>query len=256
MIRRMRLTVLGSGTCVPTGGRVSSGYWVDTGERHVRLDCGAGTVHAMGRYGLPWEQLTHQFVSHFHLDHVGELPALLFAFKYGRTGERAEPLTLVGPKGLEFLLQGLIGLYRMQLLDQEFPVEIEELEPDDSLDLGGGATLRVAKTPHTAESLAVRIDAGGRAIGYTGDTSPSDDLVALFRDADVLVAECSFVDDTKGTAHLKADDVADLAERAGVRSLVATHFYFDPEAERLADRLAKRYSGEITIAHDGLTLEL
>jgi ribonuclease BN (tRNA processing enzyme) len=251
----VKLTILGSGTCVPSGVRVSSGYWVEAGERTIRLDCGAGTVHAMGRLGLPWERLSHQFVTHFHIDHAGELAALLFAFKYGRATPRSEPLTLVGPEGLEFLLAGFVGLFRMKLLEQEFPVEVRELEPGGSLDLGGGASLRVAKTPHTGESLAVRIDADGRSLGYTGDTAPSDDLVELFRDVDILVAECSFVDDAKGTKHMRADDVAALAKAAGARRLVATHFYFDPEAEQLAERLARSYSGEITIARDGLVVE-
>lgn len=251
----MKLTILGSGTCVPAGDRNSSGYWVDTGESRVRLDCGAGTVHAMARYGLPWEALTHQYVSHFHIDHAGELAALLFAFKYGRATPRTAPLTLAGPKGLEFLLYGLVGQHKMKLLEQEFPIEVRELEPGDRLDLDGGAVLRVAKTPHTAESLAVRVEAAGRAIGYTGDTSPSDDLVAFFAGADVLVSEVSFVDDARGTAHMTADDVSSLAERAGVGHLVATHCYFDPDAERLADRLARGYAGRITIARDGMAIE-
>ena len=251
----MKLTILGSGTCVPSGERNSSGYWVDAGAARVRLDCGAGTVHAMARYGLPWATLTHQYVSHFHIDHAGELAALLFAFKYGRATPRAEPLTLVGPEGLEFLLMGLVGQYRMKLLEQEFPLELREMEPGEALDLGGGAVLRVGKTPHTAESLAVRIEAEGRSIGYTGDTAPSDDLVDFFAGVDVLVCETSFVDDARGTAHMTADDVSSLATRARAGHLVATHSYFDPDEARLAERLSRGFSGRITIAADGLVVE-
>jgi ribonuclease BN (tRNA processing enzyme) len=252
----MKLTILGSGTCVPSGERNSSGYWVEAGTRRVRLDCGAGTVHAMGRYGLPWETLTHQVVTHFHIDHCGELAALLFAFKYGRSNPRTEPLALVGPKGLEFLLMGLIGQYRMRLLEQDFPVDVRELDPGASLDLGDGVALRVEKTDHTAESLAVRVDSGGRSLGYTGDAAPSDGLAAFFSGVDALVCECSFVDDTRGTKHMRADDVAALASAAGARRLVATHFYFDPEAERVAERLARGFSGPITIARDGDTIDV
>jgi ribonuclease BN (tRNA processing enzyme) len=208
----------------------------------------------MARYGLPWESLTHQVVTHFHIDHAGELPALLFAFKYGRSTPRSAPLTLAGPAGLGDLIRGFVGLYRMELLEQEFPVELAELEPGGALDLGGGARLRTVKTPHTAESLALRVEAGGHAICYTGDTAPGDELARFFEGADVLVAECSFVDDNKGTKHLRADDVADLARAARVAHLVATHSYFDPIAEGLADRLARRFDGAITIAQDGLTV--
>lgn len=252
----MRLTILGSGTCVPSGTRNSSGYWVDAGDVRVRLDCGAGTVHAMARYGLPWDTLTHQVISHFHIDHVGELPALLFAFKYGRATPRSAPLALVGPEGLEYLLHSYTGLYKMKLLEQEFPLTVEEIRPGGALVLGSGATLRAAKSPHTAESLAVRVEAGGRSVGYTGDTEPSDDLVELFRDADTLIAECSFTDDDKGTKHLIADEVADMARRAGVRRLIATHSYFDPDAADLALRLARGFGGEIVVAYDGLALDV
>lgn len=252
----MKLTVLGSGTCVPSGARSSSGYWVEAGSRRVRLDCGAGTVHAMARFGLPWQTLTHQLISHFHIDHVAEISALLFAFKYGRAEPRSEPLTIAGPEGLEYLVMGLVSQFKTPLLEQEFPLDFREVKPGRALDLGDGATLETAKTPHTAESLALRVEHGGKSVGYTGDTAPSDDLARLFEDVDVLVCECSFVDHNRGTRHMTADDVSALATASRAKHLVATHFYFDPEAERLADRLARGYDGPITIATDGLEVEV
>ena len=42
---------------------------------------------------------------------------------------------------------------------------------------------------------------------------------------------------------------------AGARRLIPTHFYFAPDEERLAERLATGYGGEITVARDGLTIE-
>jgi ribonuclease BN (tRNA processing enzyme) len=116
--------------------------------------------------------------------------------------------------------------------------------------------MRFAKTPHTVESLAVRIDHDGRSIAYTGDTSASDELPAFFRDVDVLIAECSFMDDDKRTPHLTADGCARLAAASRARHLVATHCYFDPEREGLAARLARTFDGRITVATDGLSLEL
>ena len=252
----MRLVILGSGTCVPSPDRIPSGYWVEAGALKIRLDCGAGTVPAMGRYGLAWEGLTHQVISHFHLDHVGELPALLFALKHGREGKRALPLEIVGPAGLESLTRRLAEVHGTRILDQEFPVVFREPAPASVLDLGGGVRLSVAKTPHTDESLAVRIDAEGRSLGYTGDTLPSDDLAVFFRGVDLLLAECSFLDDARGTPHLTADGAADLAAAAGVKHLVATHFYFDPGTVRLAERLSRRFPGRITIATDGLAIDV
>src|SRR5215468_11097353 len=100
-------TVLGSGTCVPNGERNSAGYFVDTGDAMVMFDCGAGSVHALARYELPWERMSHLFLSHFHVDHIGELPALMYAFRYGMNSARKTPLTIIGPRGLDRVIHAL-----------------------------------------------------------------------------------------------------------------------------------------------------
>jgi ribonuclease BN (tRNA processing enzyme) len=252
----MRLVVLGSGTLRPSGTRGSSGYWVEAGDARIRLDCGAGSVHAMARHKLPWETLTHQFISHFHIDHAGELPALLVAMRWGRSAPRDTPLELLGPAGLRALVEGLAALYDEKLTTQQFPLLFEELPPGARHRLTDGVELRVAKTPHTKESLAVRIEHAGRSLGYTGDTVASPALADFFLDVDLLIAECSFLDDRRGTNHLTADDAADLATSARAKLLVATHSYFDPEQAGLADRLAKKFHGPIAIATDGAEFEI
>src|SRR6266571_4425994 len=127
----MQLVVLGSGTSRPSATRASSGYWLSAGAARVRLDCGAGSVHAMARWDLPWEDLTHQFISHFHVDHVGELPYLLAAFKYGASRPRKAPLSLLGPVGLGAYLEGSARMHRQGFLEQAFPLAVSELRPGD-----------------------------------------------------------------------------------------------------------------------------
>jgi len=184
----VKLTILGSGTCMLTPTRACSGYFIESGSAQLRLDAGAGTMHAMTRFGLSWESITHQFISHFHLDHCGELPALLWCYRFGRKRPRAAPLEIIGPVGLADLVKSTSALHEANLFDQEFPITFRELSPGEAMELGDGVTLRVDKTPHTDESLAVRVEAGGRAIGYTGDTMWSDDLPTARGDVDVLVA--------------------------------------------------------------------
>lgn len=252
----MRLTVLGSGTCVPSGRRNSSGYFVDAGDVSLRLDAGAGTLHALGRYGLPWEDLSHQWISHFHMDHVNELSAFLFTMKYGRSRPREAPLTILGPAGLEDLVRGLASLYQQRIVEQAFPLHFQEVAPGEAIQLSKEVSLRTEKTPHTKESLAVRIERGGQSIGYTGDTAPSGELAAFFSGVDLLVCECSFPERDHKTAHLAADDVSELAQAANVKRLLATHFYFDPDSANLKERLQRSFSGEVLIAEDGLSIPL
>ena len=252
----MRLVVIGSGTLTPSATRGSSGYWLEAGPHRIGLDCGPGTVHGLARRGLPWERLTHLFVSHFHMDHVGDLGALLYALKDSRSGPRQEPFTLLGPAGLRSQVELFSQIAREDLLDQEFPAELVELAPGTRLELGGGVVLAVAKTPHNPESLAVRIDAGGRGFGFTGDTGPSAELSDFFAGVDVLLSECSDLDPPHDPAHLAVTNVVDLATQARARHLVATHSYFDPDEERLQAQLAQRFNGPVSVAWDGLIVEI
>jgi ribonuclease BN (tRNA processing enzyme) len=252
----MKLTILGSGTVVPSSSRNSAGYFVDLPDARVMMDCGAGTVHALARYGLPWEQMTHVFISHFHVDHVGELASLFFAFKYGMKTDRVEPFTIVGPRGLDRVMDGLKMAFGSNLFEAKFPLSVRMMPPGERLELGSDSTLSVAKTPHTEESLAVRIESGGRTICYTGDTDYSEELAGFFKKADVLISECSFHEPREGVRHLSVKQAAQLAERAGVAKLIVTHFYFDVDEIELRAELERAYSGEVIIGRDGLVVDV
>lgn len=220
------------------------------------MDCGAGTLHALARYGLPWERITHLFISHFHVDHVGELASLFFAFRYGLEADRTEPITIIGPRGLDRVIDGLKMAFGANLFEAKFPVSVRTVTPRDSLELGSGSTLSVAKTPHTTESLAVRIESGGRALCYTGDTDYSEELAGFFSKADVLISECSFREPREGVRHLSVRQAARLAAQAGVAKLIVTHFYFEVNEAELKAELEREYSGEVIVGRDGLSFEV
>jgi len=253
----MKIVVLGSGTSVPHQARNSAGFWVETEDVRLLLDCGAGILHAMPRCGLDWVSVTHIFLSHFHLDHIGELPPLLFALKHSPgVEERTSPLHIMGPVGTVHLLQTWEAAVGYELLTLKFPMEMIEVQPGREYALAASHTMRVHPTPHTKESLAVRVEERGTSLCYTGDTAYSDDLAHFFHKADLLIAECSFEKPRTDVRHLSIPEVAELARRAEVSRLMATHLY--PELDRLdvKGEIAKIFSGSVTIAHDGLSLEI
>ncbi|MEK6324887.1 MAG: MBL fold metallo-hydrolase [Acidobacteriota bacterium] len=255
----MKLTILGSGTVVPSGSRNSAGYFVELPDARVMMDCGAGTVHALARYGVPWEQITHVFISHFHLDHVGELASLFFAFRYGMKAERTEPLIVIGPRGLDRVIDGLKMAFGSRLFEPGFPVSVRMVAPGERVELGRDSTLSVAKTVHTPESLAVRIESGKspeRALCYTGDTGYDEELAWFFSGADLLISECSFREPREGVPHLSVSEAARLAEQAGVAKLIVTHFYFDVNEAELKEELERHYTGAVMIGRDGLSVEV
>jgi len=250
----MKLTILGSGTVVPDGTRNSAGYFIEAGDVRLMMDCGAGTVHAMARYGCDWERLTQIYISHFHVDHVGELAALFFAFKYGMRGERDEPLMIIGPRGLDRVIDGLKQAFGEKLFSPKFPVSLNMIDPGQQIDLADDISLAVTKTPHTDESLAVRVTSGASSIGYTGDTGYSEAVGRFFAKTSVMISECSFRERRPEVAHVSINDVARMAALAEAERLIVTHFYFAVNEEEVTREIQREYSGEVIIGRDGFQL--
>lgn len=252
----MKLTIMGSGTVVPDGNRNSSGYFLESEGVRMMIDCGAGTLHALARYGVPWQSMTHLFVSHFHVDHAGEMASLFFAFRHALKEKREEELVVAGPRGLDQVMRGLEEAFGANLFEPKFPVTLRMLSPGERMRIARDTYLSVAKTPHTEESLALRVDAPSGSLCYTGDTAYSEEVADFFNGASLIISECSFRERREGVPHVSIEDVALMAARAGAARLVVTHFYFDVDEEEVRRELKKNYPGEVTIGSDGLSIEI
>ena len=76
------LTILGSGTCVPSLTRNSCSFLLQTGGQNLLFDCGSGVMRRLLEIGVTIYDISHIFISHFHPDHIGELASFFFALKY------------------------------------------------------------------------------------------------------------------------------------------------------------------------------
>lgn len=248
-----RLTIVGSGTVVPEGDRGGSSSFLEAGGARLLVDCGPGAVGSMARHGVPWERLTHLAITHFHGDHVGDLPGLFFALKHAVRPGREEPLAVLGPAGTRGLFEGLAGSLGGYLTDPGFPVRFRELAPGEEAELHPGVSIRARKTPHTDESLAYRVDAPSGAAGWTGDTGPAPEMGPFFEGVDLLLAECSLPDDEVGDNHLAPPGVAEIAAAARPGLLLLTHVYPHFRAARDVPALVRAagYAGPVRLARDG-----
>src|SRR6266436_9095479 len=95
----MELVTVGTGTVAPSARRTAPCHWVGQGQLRILLDCGAGALHRLAEFGLPWQQITHVVLTHFHPDHFGELPMLVFALRHAAEPPRKDPLVILGPAG-------------------------------------------------------------------------------------------------------------------------------------------------------------
>jgi len=254
----MQLVVLGSGTSVPHPQRAASAHWLDTEAGSLLLDASAACIHRMAQEKLDWTGLDAIWISHFHLDHVGGLAPFLFGTKHSaQTQGRRKPLTIYGGYGLRKLFSAFdeAGAYR--LLEQPFPVEVREVAPRTEFELLPGLRAHTFSTPHTRESLAIRLTNGrGTSLVYTSDTGYTEALGAFAEDASLFMMECSFWRNKPVETHLELEDAMQLARRAAPRKVLLTHLYPEWDGIDIAAEARKHWPGETLAAADGLRITI
>jgi ribonuclease BN (tRNA processing enzyme) len=255
----MRLTVLGSGTSVPHPRRASSSHWLETAGGTVMLDCSAPAAHRAAGEGFDWAALDAVWISHFHLDHAGGLAPFLFGTKYApQTQGRRKPLTIYGPAGLEKLLRAFDAADDYGLLKQPFPITTKEVAPDESFDILPGVRAETFSTPHTGESLAVKITdtSDGASLVYTSDTGYAEALADFASGVSLFLMECSFRAEKPVDTHLVLSEAMRLASRARPGRAVLSHLYPEWDGHDLEAEAREFWDGETLEARDGLRLEI
>lgn len=250
----MELRVVGSGTVIPEAGKGGSCYYLEGAGRRILLDCGPGAGRGLAEAGCAWDELSDLLITHFHGDHVGGIPGFFFSLKHGTPpswGER--PLRVTGPRGTRRLFDTMSDAFGEYILEPGCPVEIREVPPNEEATLDGDLRLLTRSTPHTEESVAFRLEGSTGSVGYTGDTGPSEELEGFFSSVDLLVSECSLLDEEVGDNHLSPSGVARLARGSAPELLLLTHIYPHVHAEHDVRALvrASGYTGELELARQG-----
>ena len=247
----MELTVIGSGTGVPSLRRGSPSLAVKAAGRLLLLDLGSGTLRSLLRYGLNFSEIDILALTHLHPDHVGDLVPFLFATRYALGYTRREPFTLLAARGFGRFHGKLKEAFGQWVEPPPGLLDLRELAPDGPDEVcWEGLMVRSAPTNHTEGSLAYRVEARGSSLVYSGDTDDSPSLVELAKEADLLVLEAS--NPFKVEGHLTPAEAGRLAARAGARRLLLTHFYPPCDAVDVAALAAAEFQGEVLQAEDGL----
>jgi ribonuclease BN (tRNA processing enzyme) len=212
----------------------------------------------MAEEGYDWWNLDAVWVSHFHLDHVGGLAPFLFGTRHApQTRERRKPLFLYGPRGLGKLLRLFDEAGGYKLFEQPFPVEVREVAPRAEFELLPGLAAETLSTPHTGESLAVRLnERGGTSLVYTSDTGFTEALAGFARAADLFLMECSFFRSKPIDTHLVLGEAMRLARLSGARRVMLSHLYPEWDGVDIEAEAKRLWDGETIEARDGLRLDI
>lgn len=223
----MQLTVLGSGSALPTHRRASSGFLLEWSGGALLIDASSGTYMRALKAGLDPHRLEAVVISHFHPDHIADLPGLLWARRQDKDLETT--LRIVGPEGAAEWLARLRAPYGEWL---EVPCAVSGFPFEH-------AGLRVLAFParHSPEAVCLRIEADGRSLAYSGDTGDCEGLRSACREVDLALLECTVGEPEEG--HMTERDCAAVIEAARPRRSMLVHLGPDvaPELPAAEDGL-------------------
>lgn len=224
----LSLQFVGCGDAFGSGGRFNTCFHLTGTETNLLIDCGASSLIAMKQLGIDRNAITTIVITHFHADHFGGIPFFILDAQF--FSKRREPLTIVGPVGLPEWYERVMetAFPGSSEASQKFELRLREIAAGQSLDVGRQriTACQALHGPPGGPYLAVRVEAEGKAVAYTGDTEWTPDLIPAARDADLLIAEAYFRDKSVAT-HLSLDAIeAHLAELRPKR-LILTHMSDD-----------------------------
>jgi ribonuclease BN (tRNA processing enzyme) len=209
----VRLTVIGSSPAWPNPGSAQSGYLLSVDESAagtLLLDCGPGVLGRLRETDSTG--VAAIAITHFHLDHWGDLVPWAWLSDYGADGSGRPELWL--PPGGTGQLATFASLWgNPKMFEKAF--ELFEYEPGTPFS-AGGFSIEALQVPHyTLLAFGFRVSGNGRMIAYSGDSGPSAELAALAHGADLFVCEATLDQpdrDGPPRGHLTVDEALAAAD--------------------------------------------
>lgn len=258
MAASMRVRVVGSSASVPRPGRACSCHLIRTREANILLDLGSGALANL-REVMDYPDLDAIVITHMHADHFLDLVPLRYGLKYGPLlREGRMPVWL--PPGGEEQLRALAATFPSEgpsdFLDEVF--EIREYDPAGGLFVGN-LSISFAKTIHYIDAYAVRVERDGASVCYSSDTAPCEGVVKLAHGVNLFLCEAALgLASEPGPirGHLSAVEAGQMAQEAGARRMVLTHYGTEFAPGELEDAARSVFHGPCAIADDGTELAI
>ena len=218
----MKLTVVGCSPAWPNPGSAQSGYLVE-GSGRLLLDCGPGVLPRL-REREGWPQVDAIAITHFHLDHWGDLVPWVWGAQFGPGRDVPKVELWVRSGGAVELRHFGTHFGSKEMFERAF--DLREYEADVPFEAGGVEVTPVPVPHYDIETYAFRVSDGTRTIAYSGDSGPSERLAEVARDADLFLCEATLAEPREqngSRGHLALEEAIEAFERSGARRLVIVH---------------------------------
>src|ERR1700761_506728 len=275
----IEITLLGTGSPIPDPNRAGPSTLVRTGGQVFLVDCGRGVLQRAAATGVGAAGLSALLLTHLHSDHIGDLGDLLITRWISTFAPDPPPLPIIGPPGTAETVEATLKAFGHDIgyriahhddLNTPPPIEVHEYTEGPVWDRDG-VSIRVAPTDHrpVAPTIGFRVDSDGASVVLAGDTVPCAGLDELAAGADALVHTVIRKDIVNNIPQQRLQDICDYhssveeaaatAARAGVGTLVMTHYVpalVPGQEEQWRALAASEFAGRVELGDDLLHIEV
>jgi ribonuclease Z len=266
-----RVVLLGTGSPNPRADRFGPSILVEAGSERLVFDCGRSCTTRLWQLHIPLGT-AKLFITHLHSDHTVGIPDLwLTGFLSNPYGRRTGPFRVWGPEGTIAMMANLQKAYEadIQIRQPKDGAGVEAKEITEGVVFQEhGVRVTAFKVNHDdINAFGFRVDYQGRSVLLSGDTRPSENLVAHAKGVDVIVHEVGMFApgsdagrETVALLHSTPEQAGEEFSKIRPKLAVYSHFSLfgtpEPTMDELVIRTRRTYQGPLEIGEDLLAISI
>ncbi len=278
----MRVTACGTGMPMPRLKQAAASFLIELGNGDKFIfDMGTGSMERLYALGIPLDFIDKVFLTHLHMDHMGDLPAF---FIYGPQNNRSVPLRVWGPGGggtrpewgtkaaMDHMLKTwawMTGTLAGTIDTRSFVLEVTEYDwskVNGVVYEENGVVIRSIPAIHMEQSASFILEWNGMKLAFSGDTLPNKWWIEHTKGVDFSIHECIFTPDLAmekwgfskaealnavTTVHANPSFFGKVMAMTRPKHAVAYHFQNDADTLPIVmDAVKALYDGPVDYAQD------
>lgn len=248
-----QIAILGTAAAVSDAEHDYTHFLLKGNTGAVLVDCGSNPLGKIRNLGLQDDALQDMILTHFHPDHVAGVPTMLMhLWLLGRES----PLRIYALDHCARRIQDMMLGFAWDTWPNFFPISFSMIDERDGAPVFENDDFRILAWPtkHFVPTIGLRVEnkRTGRVLAYSCDTEPVPAIVALARDADILIHETA----GSGPGHSSAAEAGQAATDAGAKALYLIHYQvWNADPKLLIAEAQMTYAGPVVLCKDGDVFE-